>query len=394
MNFAYYIILVCVLLVLYTYALYPLYLKYKVSRSLREMKKSKEKPHVSILMAAHNEESVIAEKIKSITDSNYPQNKITIYVGNDSSTDSTHEILKGLSRGVSNLVSINPEVRMGKPAMINLLAEKALEEHGQDQVFVLTDANVLFAPENISALVAHTRVENIGLVASNVKFKLDSTKSNVASTENTYNEGELSIKYAEGLLWGTMMGPFGACFAMKAELWRPVPDNFIVDDFWTNMSVLQQGAKSIMAREALSFEKITGDASVEYRRKVRMSMGNFQNLKYFRTMLFSKIRGLAFTYWSHKVLRWFTPFFLLIGYMGLLYISIVLQELKSLMIVIHIVLLLCALDPLFEKANIRTGPIRAVRHFLLMNIAMLQGYIQFWSGDARSIWEPTQREKK
>ncbi len=388
------ILLICIILVLYTYLFYPKYVQSIASRSGRTLQKDLSQPQVSILMAAHNEETVISQKIESVLGSTYPLDKLAFFIGDDSSTDNTTTIIKSYASRHEQVRIVQPQQRMGKPAMINLLADMAISEYGDQQVFVLTDANVMFDTENISSLVEHTMVDGIGLVAGNVKFELDRSETNVATTENTYNESELKIKYAEGVKWGTMMGPFGACFSMRAGLWKEVPKNFIVDDFWTNMSVLRQGYKTVLAREALSYEKIVGSASVEYKRKVRMSMGNMQNLGYFRDMLFSRTRGLSYSYWSHKVLRWFTPFFLLIGYLDLWYIYTQNSELKWVLIVVHVVLLLCALDPLFEKMSWRTGPLRAVRHFMMMNIAMLQGYLQYWSGGARSIWEPTAREKK
>ncbi len=392
MVWAYSILGLCLFLMLYTYLLFPVLTNWQAQRSGRILHRSSARPRVSVLMAAHNEEAVLAPKIESVLESDYDLDLITLYIGDDQSTDSTSQIIADFASRYDGIVGVKPAERMGKPAMINLLAGRAIEEHGKDQIFVLTDANVIFSPQNISELVAYNCSENIGLVASNVKFVIDPSAANVATTENTYNEGELKLKHSEGLIWGTMMGPFGACFSVRADLWREVPSDFIVDDFWTNMSVLQQGAKTMLSTTALSYENITGNASTEYRRKVRMSMGNLQNLNYFRSLLFSDIRGLSLSFWSHKVLRWFTPFLMITAYLLMWYIYLKSDELKTLLIVVHIVLLLCLIDPLLARAGWKTGPLRAVRHFILMNIAMLQGYIKYWSGGAHAIWKPTERQ--
>ncbi len=350
------------------------------------------KQPVSIIIAAHNEEHVLAEKLNSIYDSLYPSQLITVFIGNDMSTDNTQKIIDEYKAKHDNLICYGASSRHGKPALVNKLVQMAIDLNGKEQILILTDANVNFEAEMIASLVANHGIEGIGLVGANTKLKPKEMHAGISDTEQTYNERELKIKQQEGILWGTMMGPFGACFSMRADLWRPVPEDFIVDDFWTCLSVLKQGAKTILAESALAYEYVLGDAQVEYKRKVRMSIGNLQNLFFFKYMLFSPLPGLSYAYWSHKVLRWFTPILLLLAYAILWMLFDRGVELMPILIVIHAVVLLCLLDFFLEKIGIRSGPLRSVRHFLMMNIAMMNGYVKYFTGKTSSIWDPTVRK--
>jgi hypothetical protein len=101
--------------------------------------------------------------------------------------------------------------------------------------------------------------------------------------KKAYISREVLIKQHESILWGTMMGPFGGCFAIRSELYEPVPKNFLVDDFYINMKVLEKGYQCINNLNALVFEDISNNLSDEFKRKVRISTGNFQICNAFPT---------------------------------------------------------------------------------------------------------------
>ena len=100
--------------------------------------------------AAYNEENVIAKKIQSILESDYPLEKISIYLGSDASTDKTNELIASFQEKHPNIhLKIFPG-RSGKAHIINDLAKEC-----KDDVFILTDANVFFTQNTISNLVRH-----------------------------------------------------------------------------------------------------------------------------------------------------------------------------------------------------------------------------------------------
>ena len=120
------------------------------------------------------------------------------------------------------------------------------------------------------------------------------------------------MKYQEGVVWGAMMGAFGGCFAVRRACYHPAPAEFLVDDFYITMAVLRDGYQAINELDAICYEDVSDHLPEEFRRKARISAGNFQNLGEFRPLLCPPWRGVAFAWWSHKVLRWCTPQLLLL----------------------------------------------------------------------------------
>ena len=82
----------CVLGILQTYLLYPVLL-ILIGKSKRESPTLNTSLTIGVIIAAYNEENVIAKKIQSILDSDYPAEKIKIYIGSDASTDKTNELI-------------------------------------------------------------------------------------------------------------------------------------------------------------------------------------------------------------------------------------------------------------------------------------------------------------
>jgi cellulose synthase/poly-beta-1,6-N-acetylglucosamine synthase-like glycosyltransferase len=232
-------------------------------------------PSVSILIAAFNEEKVIEQKIKSIFDTHYPMQKITVIVGSDASTDKTDEIINGLKQKFVNLHLIRFSGRVGKIGILNHLQNTV-----QDEYLILTDANVMFNNTTIYELLKYFKQTDVGIVAANI-MKESPNNSGISVQEKKYLSLENKIKFCESNAFKLIMGAEGGCYAIRNKYFRQVPINFIVDDFFITLSVLKMGQQAIFNPNAICTEDVTGEITGEYKRKVRISSGNFQNLFYF-----------------------------------------------------------------------------------------------------------------
>ena len=270
--------------------------------------------------------------------------------------------------------------------MINSLIERAKYD-----LVLLTDANVMFDKQSIFELVKHFKNEEIGLVDSKM-INIGIKKDGISLQEKTYISTEVSSKNAESLLWGTMMGPFGGCFALRKKLWEKIPSHFLVDDFFINMLVLQKGFKSINEPNAIVFEDVSNDLSDEFRRKIRISSGNFQNLFHYKHLLFD-FSWIAFSFFSHKVLRWLTPFFIL----SIISILPFIIENHSFYFYFLIGIIFCfslvSIDFLLKSLKVNIKLLRFLTHFTLMNVALFIGFLNYIKGVKSSIWEPTRRNQ-
>ncbi|MDX5347709.1 MAG: glycosyltransferase, partial [Hymenobacteraceae bacterium] len=342
-------------------------------------------PFVAVLLAVYNEEKVIEQKIKSVFESDYPQDKITFYIGSDNSTDRTNNIIQHYQQQYPQLHFRLFNSRTGKAGIINALADEATAP-----VLILTDANVFFDRSTIYQLARHYKNQEIALVGGNI-LNLEYKNSGISYQERAYLLRENLIKYQEGVLWGAMIGAIGGCYSIRKMYFKPVPQNYLVDDFYITMHVLACGKKAINELEAICFEDVSDKISEEFRRKVRISAGNFQNLAAFKHLLWPPFTGLAFAFWSHKVLRWYTPFLLVLIFITNLFLV---QEgwLYQLSLLGQVLLFATLLlDPLLKKMNIHIRLFRFITHFYSMNMALLMGWFRYMKGIKTSVWTPTQR---
>lgn len=375
---------------LHSYVFFPFLLK--VLAKSAEANKSlyaendEELPSVGVLMAVHNEEEVILKKIHSVFNSNYPSHKIHLFIGSDNSTDKTDFIISDLQKEFPRLY-FRKFNRTGKAGIIN-----QLEQDCEFSVLILTDANVFFDSSTIFQLVKNFKNPGIALVGGNIlneKFKFEE----ISFQEKKYLERENVIKYREGLIWGAMIGAFGGCYAIKKEFYVPVPKNFLVDDFYITMKVLEKDKKAINEPDAICYEDVSDKISEEFRRKVRISAGNFQNLKVFSQLLWPPFTGVAFCFFSHKVLRWVTPF-MLIFTMGLnLQLLDVHPVYRIFMLLQFMLLALPLLDTILKRVEVNLKLLRFVTHFYSMNLALLVGFFKYSSGVKTNIWRPTERNQ-
>lgn len=378
----------CVLLVFYTYVLFPWIVHIAAAgKSINNdvFISDLDFPGVSVILSAFNEEKVIGEKLKGLLQSDYPPGKLEIIVGSDCSSDNTNFIVSAIAAGDERIRFFPFEKRRGKPSVVNDLADKA-----KFQVLILTDANVMFEKDTIRKLTRHFKVENIGLVGANI-LNVGMKKDGISVQEKSYIERENLIKYNEGVAWGTMMGPFGGCYALRKNLYAHVPANFLVDDFFISMKVLEKKFQCINELQAVCYEDVSNDIRQEYRRKARISAGNFQNLVAFGHFLLRPFSATGYCFLSHKVLRWLTPFLILISLLSLFGLS----ETFTWAFLLLCGEILLLLSPIFDSILIRFGVhlklLRFVAYFSLMNLALLKGFLRFLSGVNSSVWTPTKR---
>jgi cellulose synthase/poly-beta-1,6-N-acetylglucosamine synthase-like glycosyltransferase len=377
------------LLIAHSYIFYPLFTQLygrKLKNNSLLYTKEEELPMISILMAAHNEEAVIQEKIESILNSDYPASKIEILIGSDCSTDKTNSIIEQYAKDDNRFLFFAFDNRTGKIGIVNFLYKKA-----SGNLLLLTDANVILQKNTLFELVKHFKNPEISLVDSFMKHR-NLKADGISNQESNYISNEVNTKHAEGKIWGSLMGPFGGCFAIRKEDFKPVPNNFLVDDFYTCMQVLQAKKQCISDENAIVLEDVSNNLKAEFNRKIRISAGNFQNLSKFWPLLL-RFNGTAFAFLSHKVLRWLTPFFIL-------YILLVfpfLLEIKANYWYFGLFLLIMfgalGFDFVLKKVNIHLSILRFITHFTTMNIALFLGFFRYLKGIQTSVWEPTERNQ-
>ena len=383
------VFIVSLLCLLHTYVIFPATLdvlsKNIHGNSIVYNEQGDDLPTVSILLAVYNEEKVIEAKILSTFKTTYPLDKIEFLIGSDASTDATNTIISKLAEQFHNIKLVEFEGRTGKSGIINKLAEQA-----KNEIFILTDANVFFKENTIYQLVKHYKNPEIALVGGNIqnmRFK----KDGISFQEKRYLSRENRIKYQEGVLWGAMIGAFGGCYSVRSSYFSPVPRNFFMDDFYVTMHVLESGGKTINELDALCYEDVSNKISEEFRRKVRISIGNFQNFGRYIHLLWPPWNSRGFAFFSHKVLRWFGPFLLILLLLSSGFLAIQ-TFFFTLLFAGQVLLMLTPIaDEMLKKLNIHVFLLRFISHFYLMNLALFIGFFKYIKGVESNVWKPTQR---
>jgi cellulose synthase/poly-beta-1,6-N-acetylglucosamine synthase-like glycosyltransferase len=342
-------------------------------------------PEVTIVFSVFNEEKVIKRKLDSILYSDYPSEKLKILIGSDNSTDNTNAIINSYVLEYPQIQLIAKYSRHGKLKIINELVNLTTTQH-----LIFTDANVFFEPQTIKALVYHLVSSDARMVGGNI-HKFSPKNKGISDQEIFYMNFENELKYHESLKYGFCVGVEGGCYAILKEHFVKVPDGFIMDDFFITLDVISKNGKVWFEPEALCFEDVNDSPLIEFKRKVRISLGNFRNLSYYKTMLFPLYSDFAFAFLSHKVLRWFTPFALIISF----FISLALAFYEPLFVFITIsysgLLLFPVMAIWLERINLKIPVINSLGHFLLMNFGLFIGYIKFIVASQDSAWEPPKR---
>jgi cellulose synthase/poly-beta-1,6-N-acetylglucosamine synthase-like glycosyltransferase len=377
-----------ILLLAHSYLLFPVMLhvlaRKKVVNAL-VYNQINELPVVSVIISVYNEEKVIDQRIRNVYCTGYPLEKIEVLVGSDGSTDRTNVLFLGLRNEFPSLKVFTFDNRAGKSAVLNKIISEV-----RGDILLFTDAKVQFAPKTIFELVKHFRNTEIGIVGGNI-VNQNTRSDGISKQEKRFMSREITIKHNEGKVWGTMMGAYGACYAIRRELYTTIPEGFAVDDFYITLNGLMKGSKGILELNAVCYEDVPNELMDEFRRKVRISSGNFQNAKYFLALL-TKFNSLGFCYVSHKVIRWIGPFLLGMVFVSNLMLLTFSSFYRFTMILQLVFLGMPIIDFFLREIRIQIIPLRFVTHFYSMNLALLVGFVKYLKGTKTNVWEPTTRE--
>jgi cellulose synthase/poly-beta-1,6-N-acetylglucosamine synthase-like glycosyltransferase len=386
--------------IIHSYVLFPAslrlidYYNNKLYYSFTKHAKEQYNGSVSVIMSCYNEEAVLPEKIKCLKEQSFLREKTQYYIGSDASTDSSNAILAEWAENDDRVHFFPFESRRGKAPVINDLAVKAKAAHGagDKHILLFTDANVLLSPDCIHSLARHFNDTRIGVVDSHM-VSTGTRLAGISNSEKAYIKREVSIKHLEGKLFGTMMGTFGGCYAIRSDVFAMVPDNFVVDDFYITVEAMLKGYGAISDLEAICEEAVSHDINEEYKRKKRISSGNFQNLNHFFRRALAAPGAFQYCFFSHKVLRWLSPLLLFIAWAisGVLWMWGETLFGWFFVLVLTGGILVVGLDWLFEKWKLHWRFIRHIRYFIWMNIAVLEGLNDYLQGKESNVWQPPKR---
>jgi cellulose synthase/poly-beta-1,6-N-acetylglucosamine synthase-like glycosyltransferase len=367
---------------LHTYLLYPLTLRFFRRRYVAPAGfKEGAWPTIALLIPAYNEERVIGEKVANALALDYEPGKFEILIGSDGSTDRTNEIVASFNDPRVRLIELAG--RSGKSGVLNRLVSET-----NASILIFSDANVMIETGALQTLVRHFADQSVGVVNGG-KYILIPAGAESVRGEAVYGAYENRLRTVESDMGG-MSGALGSLMALRRELYRPFAKGAINDDTVPAIWAVLAGLRQVHDPEAKAFEESGMSIREEFRRRVRIGAGNFQTLFRYKEVLQPRYGVVAYTYFSHKVLRWIFPFLMMVTLIANLFLldRPFYQVLFMGQVIFYFAALLGWLGDLFGA---RFPMITSVYHFTAMNVALLFGFFVYRKGIQSAAWERTER---
>jgi poly-beta-1,6-N-acetyl-D-glucosamine synthase len=282
-------------LIVYVYLGYPL-LVTALARHRARQRKPQRDPPVTVLFCAHNEEAILPEKIGNCKALDYPAELLEFCVGSDGSTDGTNALLQAWAEDPRVHLTISPK-RVGKTALLNHMVPRASGE-----IVLFSDASTLFPPDAVRCHVGHYADPTVGCVGGDLVF-VNAAHSPISGAHGAYWRYERHLRRCESDL-GILACVAGANYSIRRALWRTVESRF-ADDCNSPLNVIEQGYRVMYAPEASAREVAAESSTGLMRRRVRMVTRDLEAILA-RPALLNPFRfpGVAWSLWSHKLLRW------------------------------------------------------------------------------------------
>lgn len=260
-------------------------------------------PSVSVAIAAHDEGENIADRISDVFAQDASGAVIAeVIVGSDGSADDMDDIVR-------HLATTEPRLRLlSLPRGGQTATQNALFEAARAPVVVLTDAETRFEPGCLAALAGVFRDPRVGCATGQLEWR------DVAATATSANEGlywryERFVRDLESRA-GLLTAVTGALLAVRRSAWREVPPSASMDHL-IPLYVRESGGLVVYVREAVATDRPISGLREQFRNRSRTATrGIHANLSMVGRISPWRRPRAALAIWSHKLLRWATPWFL------------------------------------------------------------------------------------
>ena len=309
--------------------------------------------------------------------SDYPRERLELLIGSDGSSDRTEEIVRGYEGEGVGLISFPQQ--MGKSAIQNGLAAAACGE-----ILVFSDADCEFEAGALRMLVRNFADEEVGLVTA-APLYLNEGETAITRNESAYLRYESWIREEESRR-GMLAMASGALFALRRRLWRPLHRG-MGDDFELPLRVALAGMRNVLERGAVTVTRLSQtDAAAMFRLKVRIVSKDFRALRGYGALLNPfKYGATAVGLWSHKLLRWLAPYFLLAMLVSSAFLA---GPFYRTIFLLQVTFCAAALLGFLWRGRALGFPWSVPASFCIVNVAALVGTWMSLTGRSAGRWTP------
>jgi cellulose synthase/poly-beta-1,6-N-acetylglucosamine synthase-like glycosyltransferase len=362
----------CLVLLVYAQLGYPLLLAVlaRLRRRGSTAPPPPEPPTVSLIVAAYDEQDVIAAKVANARELDYPPDRVEVVVAADGCTDAT---VAEARRAGADLVLDLP--RGGK-----IRAQDSAVASASGEIVAFSDANATWAPDALQRLVAAFADPDVGYACGQVRF----VNNGGSNQEGLYWRYEMALRALESRL-GSITAGNGAIYATRRECYIEV-DPIMGHDLSFPFNMVKRGWRAVYVPAARATEKMVPSIEGEFARKRRMMSHTWPIV--LRGGLLSP-RGYpplyALMIASHRVLRYAAPFL----HLGAFVASAALLG-DSAVYAVAFALQAAVLAGALLAPRFPLRPLLVARYYVLTTASVAAGLWDWLRHGTAAGWEPAQ----
>lgn len=364
----------CAALVAFTYAGYPLCVLALARWRPRPVATAGFLPRVTAVLCVHDA-ALAPRKIANLLSLDYPPARLDVVVACDGCGVQSAEACRAVDPSRVRVLEFGR--RRGKTACINDAVAVATGD-----VLLMVDVRQRIEPGALRALVACLADPAVGAVGGELRFEDPDT--GFAASVDAYWRYEKLIRHAESRS-GSVVGVSGALYALRRELFAPLPAATVLDDVLVPMQVVRQGRRVLFEPGAIAWDRPSRSAAEERVRKIRTLAGNLQLLRLAPWLAMPWANPLWARFTCHKLLRLAAPWALLL----MLLSTIALAGRHPFHLACLAAAALAAVVVMLAPVSPRLAswwPVRLLVAFVHMNLYSAQAAIVFLRGRALHLW--------
>jgi cellulose synthase/poly-beta-1,6-N-acetylglucosamine synthase-like glycosyltransferase len=366
----------------YVYIGYPVFLLLIAPWRRRRQAALGYTPSISVLIAACNEEASIRQKLEQTLELEYPADKIEILVLSDGSQDRTDEIVREFPDPRVRLVRI-PQ-RRGKTNAQNEGVKQA-----RGEVLIFSDATTIYHSQALKYLAANYQDPEVGAVSGRYQYFDPEQNSPTGLGTIAFWNYENNIKIRQSRI-STLSGCCGCIYSVRKSAYTELaPD--VISDLVQPLWVIQKGYRVVFEDRALAYEQTTESTSEEFAMRVRVITRGMRGLLSVPELLKPwKYPWITFQLFSHKILRWMVPVFLLLLLAG--NVALMGQPYFRILLILQLCFYALALLQVIVPMHRRWKPLGIPLYFCTLNAAAFLGVIELLRGRKHVIWQPVRNK--
>ena len=342
-------------------------------------------PGITIYFPALNEEKNVRSRIVNIIDQDYPTEKLEIIAISDGSTDKTVERVNSAIKEFPDVSIrlIEFEKNLGRATAQNTVAREAKHD-----ILISTDAETVFGENLLRELVKPFQNPEIGAVGAVTRFL--SEGAILGESYKIYRNMEYEIRGLEAAL-GVGVKTDGACTAYLRSVWEPISDYEDVDHVISIFS-RKKNRKVVLALKANCLDRPNTRRKQEIKARARMTRKTLLST-FARWKLKDILKHPAFSFalFSHRIVRVFSPLFLLLLFLSLVSFSIRI-DLFGTFLVLFLAGSAVLLINQLKKIPIIHAPLAHITHFFYANTGFALGILGWILGNREGRYKPARRD--